>query len=82
MEGEGLFKHANGREYEGTFRRNYFLKEKCFVNPLDDDKKTRKIIKLFEDNVLANKEKIQYEQRLRLFKIRNGTDLKQAFEQS
>jgi hypothetical protein len=80
MEGMGELKHNNGKEFNGYFRRNYFLQDKCFINPLEEEKRTKKTVKIFEESVLANKEKVQYEKRLRLMKVQTGDDLRQAME--
>lgn len=69
MEGQGELKHANGRLMSGSFKRNYFYMDKCFVNPLDDEKKQKKNIKYFEDTVLSQKEKIAYDKRVRLYRV-------------
>ena len=35
-----VFTHANGqRVMAGTFKRNFFLQDKTFVNPLDEEKR-------------------------------------------
>ncbi|CDW79882.1 UNKNOWN [Stylonychia lemnae] len=78
MEGQGEFKHANGRVHHGLFRRNYFLQDKCFINPLDDDKRQKKNIKVFEEQVLAQKEKIIYDKRIRLYHVSSQDQLEEA----
>lgn len=49
----GLFINANGREMKGTFKKNLFQLEKTFINPLDDEKKQEKNIKVYEEQVLS-----------------------------
>ena len=68
MEGNGNFKHSNGRVMAGVFKRNYYLMDKVFINPIDDEKKQKRNIKIYEDQVLSQKEKILYDKRVRLYK--------------
>eukprot|EP00347_Sterkiella_histriomuscorum_P018096 403346805 len=82
MEGSGDFKHANGRSHQGTFRRNYYLQDKCFINPLDDEKKQKKNIKEFEEQVLAQKEKIVYDKRMRLYHVQSFQQLDDAVRET
>ena len=49
MDGQGEFIHVSGKNLVGTFKRNYFLADKCFINPMDDDKKQKRNIKVFEE---------------------------------
>ena len=71
MDGNGTFTNANGRVHTGVFKRNFFLNDKTFINPLDDEKKQEKNIKYYDDHVLSLKEKHAYEKRTRLYKISN-----------
>ena len=69
MDGQGEFVHSSGRRHIGLFKRNYFLMEfelsaghsyekgKCFVNPIEDEKKQKKTIKIYEAEVLGKKDK-------------------------
>ena len=61
MDGQGEFVHASGRTLQGTFRRNYFQCDKTFINPLDDEKKQKKNIRVFEEQVLSQREKAAYD---------------------
>lgn len=65
----GVFVNANGREMKGTFKRNFYLQDKTFINPLDDEKKQAKNIKVYEEQVLSQKDKVAYERRTRVYKI-------------
>jgi hypothetical protein len=71
MDGNGTFTNANGRKHTGVFKRNFFLQDKIFINPLDDEKKQEKNIQYYDENVLSQKEKLAYEKRTRLYKIHN-----------
>lgn len=71
MDGNGVFTNANGRVHQGMFKRNFYLNDKTFINPLDDEKKQAKNIKYYDDQVLSQKEKQAYEKRTRLYKISN-----------
>lgn len=82
MDGQGEFKHANGRRHIGLFKRNYYLLEKCFINPLDDEKRQKKNIKIFEEQIIGNKEKEMYDKRIRLFKVHSDEGLKESILES
>lgn len=82
MEGRGEFKHSNGKISKGSFRRNYFLQDKCFINPLDEDKKQKLIMKVFEEQVLGQREKIAYDKRMRLFSISNLYQLEDSLKET
>jgi hypothetical protein len=70
MEGNsGLLINANGREFKGTFKKNFFLQDKTYINPLDDEKKQAKNIKVYEEQVLSQKDRLAYERRTRVFRI-------------
>ena len=78
MEGQGEFKHASGRTLKGYFRKNYFLQDKVFINPLDDEKKQKKSIKLYEEQVLSQKEKVAYDKRMRVYHVTSEDQLSEA----
>lgn len=52
MEGQGEFQNANGRKHKGFFKKNYYLQDKCFINPLDDEKKQKRNQRVFEETIL------------------------------
>lgn len=52
MDGQGSFTHMNGRTLSGLFKRNYFLQDKCFINPLEDEKAQKKTMKIYDEQVL------------------------------
>jgi hypothetical protein len=67
-----VFTHANGKVLKGTFKRNLFLKESgkqaVFVNPLEDEARQAKHVKIFEEQVLSKKDKAAYEKRSRVYR--------------
>lgn len=69
MDGAGVFTHASGRVLQGAFKRNYFQSDRTFINPLDDEKRQAKNIKVFEETVLLQKEKAVYDNRIRLYRV-------------
>jgi hypothetical protein len=71
MDGAGVFTHQSGRVHKGAFKRNYFQLEKTFVNPLDDEKKQAKNIKVYDETVLSQKEKQIYDRRTRVYKVQS-----------
>ena len=68
----GEFRHANGRVHTGLFKRNYYLQDKCFINPMEDEKRQQRNIKVFEEQVISLKEKMAYDKRMRLYKVSNN----------
>ncbi len=78
MEGPGEFTHSNGRIHKGNFKRSCFSYEKSWINPLEDEKKQKRVIKRFEEEIIGNKEKVQYDRRLRLYQVRNEDEFSQA----
>ena len=84
MEGEGLFRHANGHELKGRFANNLFnFKNSNYLNPM----KTKE----FNEAYLLNadefrrreelKEKTHYE-RVRFYRVKNHADLENAINDS
>jgi hypothetical protein len=69
MDGNGTFNNANGRIHSGLFKRNLFLIDKTFINPLDDEKKQEKNINYSDEHVLSLKDKQAYDKRTRLYKV-------------
>ena len=46
MDGQGKFVNgSNGRQFTGAFKRNLYLQDKIFVNPLDEEKRQQKVLK-------------------------------------
>jgi len=72
------FTHASGRVLVGTFKRNHFLQDRTFVNPLDDEKRLAITLRVHEERVLSQGEKLAYAKRMRIYKVHSEQQLTDA----
>lgn len=77
MEGGGEFVHADGNTLKGTFKNNFFNdRNKRFLNPMNSLQELQSFVEMSsKHNSTTEQEKKDFENRVRVFKVSNDSDL-------